>query len=248
LRNGANVNKVKFVAKERRVRCIGHIINLSLQAFLLASSKEALTAALDSVTDVTGEELLAEFSSVLTSRQRNLKAQAQAEAQAEAVSQTSQRQRSSCRRRSIDSQGSVNDDFCGIENIPTLRKLHQLCVWLRSSSIHAAEWDGKVGLRLGIGNQTRWSSWYSVIDRAIKKMAAIKVFMHDNEKHLYEFRLTSDDWDILQKAHTFLQPFASATLYAEGDKSSISQSLLIMDSLLVHYEQQKVSVNVLSLL
>ncbi|KAI0603983.1 hypothetical protein TUN205_11770, partial [Pyrenophora tritici-repentis] len=71
-------------------------------------------------------------------------------------------------------------------------------------------------------------------------MAAIKVFMHDNEKHLNEIRLTSDDWDILQKAHTFLQPFASATLYAEGDKSSISQSLLIMDSLLVHYEQQKI--------
>ncbi|RII22754.1 hypothetical protein CUC08_Gglean013408 [Alternaria sp. MG1] len=68
-------------------------------------------------------------------------------------------------------------------------------------------------------------------------MAAIKVFMHDNKKHLYEFRLTSDDWDILQKAHTFLQPFASATLYAEGDKSSISQSLLIMDSLLVHLLQ-----------
>lgn len=244
MRNSADVNKVKFLAKERRVRCIGHIINLSLQAFLLASSKEALTAALDSVTDVTGEELLAEFSSVLTSRQRNIKAQAQAKA----VSQTSQRQRSSCRRRSIDSQGSVDKDFCGIENIPTLRKLHQLCVWLRSSSIHAAEWDRKVGLRLGIDNQTRWSSWYSVIDRAIKKMAAIKVFMHDNEKHLYEFRLTSDDWDILQKAHTFLQPFASATLYAEGDKSSISQSLLIMDSLLVHYEQQKVSVNLLSLL
>lgn len=229
MRNGANVNKVIFAAEERRVRCIGHIISLSLQAFLLASSKEALTAALDSVTDVTGEELLAEFSSVLTSRQRNSKAQAQA--QAEAVSQTSQRQRPSCRRRSIDSQGSVDEDFCGIENIPALRKLHQLCVWLRNSSKHAAEWDGKVGLRLGIDNQTRWSSWYSVIDRAIKKMAAIKVFMHDNEKHLYEFRLTSDDWDILQKAHTFLQPFASATLYAEGDKSSIFQSLLMIDSL-----------------
>ncbi|KAA8617208.1 hypothetical protein PtrV1_10509 [Pyrenophora tritici-repentis] len=227
-------HNVKFTAKERRIRCIGHIINLSLQAFLLASSKEALTAALDAVTDVMGEELLAEFSSVLTSRQRNPRAQAQA------VPQTSQRQRLSRRRRSVDSHGSVDEDFCGIENISTLRKLHQLCVWLRNSSIHAAEWDRKVGLCLGIDNQTRWSSWYSVMDRAIKKMAAIKVFMHDNEKHLNEIRLTSDDWDILQKAHTFLQPFASATLYAEGDKSSISQSLLIMDSLLVHYEQQKI--------
>ncbi|KAI1525094.1 Tfo1 transposase, partial [Pyrenophora tritici-repentis] len=100
-------HNVKFTAKERRIRCIGHIINLSLQAFLLASSKEALTAALDAVTDVMGEELLAEFSSVLTSRQRNPRAQAQA------VPQTSQRQRLSRRRRSVDSHGSVDEDFCG---------------------------------------------------------------------------------------------------------------------------------------
>jgi hypothetical protein len=71
--------------------------------------------------------------------------------------------------------------------------------------------------------------------------------MNDNERSLGDIRLTSDDWDILNKAHSFLQPFASATLYAEGDKASISQSLLIMDSLLVHYEQQKVSLVMLFL-
>lgn len=50
---------VQFNAKQRRVRCIGHIINLSLQAFLLASSKEALLAALPATADASGEELLA---------------------------------------------------------------------------------------------------------------------------------------------------------------------------------------------
>jgi hypothetical protein len=211
-----------------------------LQAFLLASSKEALRAALESVADATGEDLLARFSSALTSWRKSTRAQRKA------ASETSQSQRSSCRARSVESQGSGDEDFSGIENIPTLRKLHQLCVWLRSSTIHTAAWDRQVGLRLGIDNQTRWSSWYAVIDRAIRKMVAIKVFMNDNERSLNNIRLTSDDWDILQKAHAFLQPFASATLYAEGDKASISQSLLIMDSLLVHYEQQKVSANPLS--
>jgi hypothetical protein len=212
-----------------------------LQAFLLASSKEALRAALESVADATGEDLLAHFSSALTSWQKSTRAQRKA------ASETSQSRRSSFQARSVESQGSGDEDFLGIENIPTLRKLHQLCVWLRSSTIHTAAWDCQVGLRLGIDNQTRWSSWYAVIDRAIRKMVAIKVFMNDNERSLNNIRLTSDDWDILQKAHAFLQPFASATLYAEGDKASISQSLLIMDSLLVHYEQQKVSANVLSL-
>ena len=214
---------------------------MSLQAFLLASSKEALRAALESVADATGEDLLAHFSSALTSWQRGTRAERKA------ASETSQSQKSSRRARSVESQGSGDEDFSGIENIPTLRKLHQLCVWLRSSNIHTAAWDRQVGLRLGIDNQTRWSSWYAVIDRTIRKMVAIKVFMNDNERSLNNIRLTSDDWDILQKAHAFLQPFASATLYAEGDKASISQSLLIMDSLLVHYEQQKVSANTLSL-
>jgi len=65
--------------------------------------------------------------------------------------------------------------------------------------------------------------------------------MADYEHFLGDIRLTASDWDLLTKSHAFLQPFASATLYAEGDKSSISQSLRIMDSLLHHYEKAKVS-------
>ena len=65
-------HNVKFNVKQRRIRCIGHIINLSLQAFLLASSREALLAALKSTAEVSGEELIAQFSEVLDSqRQRN---------------------------------------------------------------------------------------------------------------------------------------------------------------------------------
>ncbi|EGU73459.1 hypothetical protein FOXB_16032 [Fusarium oxysporum f. sp. conglutinans Fo5176] len=40
-----NLN-IDYDPKKRRIRCIGHIINLSLQAFLLGSSNEALVAAL----------------------------------------------------------------------------------------------------------------------------------------------------------------------------------------------------------
>ncbi|KAM3464192.1 hypothetical protein MY5147_009554 [Beauveria neobassiana] len=113
-------------------------------------------------------------------------------------------------------------------------------VWLRSSSLHADIWDDSVGLRLGIDNRTRWSSWFLVIDRAITKQAEIKAFMTDHEAVLGNNRLNAQDWDFLDKARTFLQPFASATLYAEGEKSSISQSLPLMDALLAHYERNKV--------
>src|SRR5260370_39816248 len=38
---------INFNPKQRRIRCIAHIINLSLQSFLLARSKAALRAALE---------------------------------------------------------------------------------------------------------------------------------------------------------------------------------------------------------
>ncbi|ENH66574.1 Putative AC9 transposase, partial [Fusarium oxysporum f. sp. cubense race 1] len=41
----------EYPHKRRRIRCIGHIINLALQAFLLARSKAALRAALEATAD-----------------------------------------------------------------------------------------------------------------------------------------------------------------------------------------------------
>jgi hypothetical protein len=100
-----------------------------------------------------------------------------------------------------------------------------------------------VGLRLGVDNRTRWSSWHQVIDRAIRKKDKIQSFMSDYEEAIGDNRLLGRGWELLGRAHTFLQPFASATLYAEGDDSSISQSLMLMDMLLLHYEEQQVLFN-----
>lgn len=229
-------HQVRFPARQRRVRCIGHIINLSLQAFLLASSKEALLAALAAAANVSGEDLLAQFSEVLDSQHRKLQA---GRTQSSECEESQLGQVHARRRGSKGSQGSVVDEFSGVQDMPTLRKLHELAVWLRSSSLHADIWDDDVGLRLGIDNRTRWSSWYMVIDRAIIKQSEIKAFMTDHEGALGNLRLTAQDWDLLCKVHAFLQPFTSATLYAEGDKSSISQSLPLMDALLAHYERNK---------
>ena len=135
----------------------------------------------------------------------------------------------------------MDDEFTGVDNIPALRKVHQLCVWLRSSTLHASAWEDAVGLQLGIDNKTRWSSWYQVIDRVLRKINDIKLFMLNHADDLGDICLDNDDWSILGKAHAFLQPFASATLYGEGDRASISSSLKLMDSLLVHYEKNKVS-------
>ena len=47
---------VDWDATRNRVRCLGHIINLSLQAFLFAKSKEALQAAIDATIEAADEK------------------------------------------------------------------------------------------------------------------------------------------------------------------------------------------------
>ncbi|KAF5253811.1 hypothetical protein FOXYS1_14492, partial [Fusarium oxysporum] len=56
---------INWDPKRHRIRCILHVINLSLQAFLFASSREALQAALDAASDITGDEHYEPFNFIL---------------------------------------------------------------------------------------------------------------------------------------------------------------------------------------
>ncbi|EXM15837.1 hypothetical protein FOTG_15832 [Fusarium oxysporum f. sp. vasinfectum 25433] len=67
----------------------------------------------------------------------------------------------------------------------------------------------------------------------------IKQFLLDYDKEINDNILNSSDWDYLERTHRFLHPFASATLWAEGKNSTLSQILTIMDGLLRHYEKNK---------
>jgi len=124
--------------------------------------------------------------------------------------------------------------------IPALRKLHRIGQWLRNSAIHSDAWDEQIKLRLGIDNNTRWNSWYRMIDNLIRRKQQVKQFLLDYDKALGDNILTSSDWDYLEKTHAFLQPFTSSTLWAQGATTTLSQNLMIMDMLLRHYEQKKV--------
>ncbi|KAF6515475.1 hypothetical protein HZS61_005381 [Fusarium oxysporum f. sp. conglutinans] len=59
------VQWIDFNPKRRRIRCIGHIINLSLQSFLLARSKEALTAALNATISDESVDMVDHFAATL---------------------------------------------------------------------------------------------------------------------------------------------------------------------------------------
>jgi hypothetical protein len=145
------------------------------------------------------------------------------------------------RAASTHQQASNNDErFAGWQGIPALAKLHALAVYIRSSALHNDQWYDAVGKQLGIDNITRWSSWHRVIATALKKKTQIIQFIAEHDNDLEGNTLTSRDWEMLERTLEFLQPFYEATLEAEGDMASISQSLELLDLLLGHCEKWKV--------
>lgn len=143
-------------------------------------------------------------------------------------------------KRAKKGKAKADESHAGWQGIEPLQKLHSLAVWLRSSAIHSDAWREEVGLSLGIDNATRWSSWHHVLKNAMEKRSQINEFLLNHDQELSDVTLTSSDWDLLKKTYQFLQPFASATLYGQGDCSSVATTLRLMDALLLHYEASKV--------
>ncbi|KAH7471214.1 hypothetical protein FOMA001_g13710 [Fusarium oxysporum f. sp. matthiolae] len=188
-----------FDPVRRRVRCVGHIINLSLQAFLLARSKEALRAALNAAGNDAGAQSIETFSTALNENTPS--------GPDTTVDHTSEEKQGRQQRPPTRKMTTQLLEFSGWEGINALQKLHHLAVRIGSSPIHSDNWREAVGRSLGIDNATRWSSWYKVISVALDKKAQIVQFMVDYDKDIGCAHLLSGaDWDILSKTHTFLQP------------------------------------------
>ncbi|KAI8401800.1 hypothetical protein FOFC_18669 [Fusarium oxysporum] len=217
--------QIDYDPTTHRIRCLDHILNLALQAFLLATSKEALKAALAAIEeteDTNPYELFSAYLDVPVVEDNPASIRAHKQVQ----------------RRG----GKVKAKHKGFEGwgaTTALQKLHNLAVWLRNSSIHHDRWIEAVGITLGIGNDTRWSSWYHLIKRTTRKEGEIKDFI-DKHPECDNFRLNGVEWDTLKRTGRFLSAFASGTLWVEGSEASLSQSLTLMDAIITFFEDEKV--------
>ncbi|EJP61141.1 putative transposase [Beauveria bassiana ARSEF 2860] len=94
------------------------------------------------------------------------------------------------------------------------------------------------GLRLRRDNDTRWNSWYKMVECALRPRVhqAITIFCAQ-ESALQDDALKASDWVVLAEAYKFLEPFYDATMANEGaTASSIADVLPTMDYLLHHIE------------
>ncbi|CEJ95284.1 hypothetical protein VHEMI10773 [[Torrubiella] hemipterigena] len=149
------------------------------------------------------------------------------------------KQQTDQQRRLSRNGNRILENFTGWQHIAPLRKVHNIAVWIRKSTLHSAAWDDEIKLRLDIDNATRWNSWYRLLDNLLRYQARVKQFLVDHDRELQDDILLASEWEFIERTHRFLQPFASATLLAGGAGSTLSQSLSIMDVLLRQYENTK---------
>ncbi|KJZ68669.1 hypothetical protein HIM_11941 [Hirsutella minnesotensis 3608] len=128
----------------------------------------------------------------------------------------------------------------GWRNIGPMGKLHNIAVFIRSSTVHNDAWEDIAEKALGIDNVTRWNSWFKLLDAAVRQEGALPMFLNQYHAELADDILTHSDWQVLRMTHEFLQPFYQATMEQQMEWVSIDQVLENMDILFMQFENAKV--------
>lgn len=124
--------------------------------------------------------------------------------------------------------------------IGAMGKLHNIVVFIHSSELLYNEFLDLAGRSIPLDNDTRWNSWFIMLNVALSKRSQLQQF---SESHYSQFQkdiLNYEDWIDLEQVRQFLQPFWKVTQETQGDLDSIEKTLFTMDILVRHLEKSKV--------
>jgi hypothetical protein len=225
---------------------VGHVINLSLHAFLLANSKEALQAVINAAETSTSENIEAalmsqvEKNSTLSANPPSVAAIAPAASANPSHTTAAPAKRSKKGKSAKDQDATNTPTDGGWSGIAPLRKPHNIAVLLRTSVILYQSWKSAIGVVLGIDNATRWNSWFNMLDVAIRRRPSIAVWLMEHVEDIGDNDLDQSDWELLQITHEFLQAFKQGTLLTERRLSDLSNAMTVLDALLIHCRKCRV--------
>jgi hypothetical protein len=115
-----------------------------------------------------------------------------------------------------------------------LGKLHNLIMAIRASTQRYNQFKALAGRMIPRDNDTRWNSWFFMLDISLKKRKEIISFVDEFFNEIELDYLYPNDWSILREYHSFLKPFQQITKLTEGDNSTLDEVLVGMDFLVKH--------------
>lgn len=125
----------------------------------------------------------------------------------------------------------------GWRQMGPLGKIHNIAVHIRADDYRYNLFRRRAGKILGLDNDTRWNSWFLLLDTALNKEEHIKWYQDKYYDALVDDYLTPQDWQTLGDTRNFLQPFWKIALLTEGYRSTLDRTLFTMDVLHKHYHQ-----------
>jgi hypothetical protein len=127
-----------------------------------------------------------------------------------------------------------------------LGQAHNIVVYIHGSAGRIEEFRTHVGRMIPMDNRTRWNSWYQMLIILLNLRPIVEKYCQDHEEELEDDILTPKDWKKLCTIKDFLAPFSRATLFTEGDSTSLDSTLFMMDILIKHLQEENVSPSPLS--
>jgi hypothetical protein len=124
--------------------------------------------------------------------------------------------------------------------IGVVGKIHNLVVLIRGSNDRSNRFLRLAGEMIPLDNDTRWNSWFMMLEVALDFKPAIKTFMDEYSEDLQLDYLTPADWKELKLTYEFLQPFWHVTKETEDDRATLDQTLYTMDFLVSHFKASEV--------
>ena len=122
-----------------------------------------------------------------------------------------------------------------------LEKLHNIVVHTHTSSARFQEMKKLADWAISHDNDTRWNSWYLMLEVDLEKKSAINIYIKWWLESLRKDFLISENWTSLHQTAVFLKSFYHATKKTEKNYATIDQVLWTMNILVKHYDRSQVS-------
>jgi hypothetical protein len=129
-----------------------------------------------------------------------------------------------------------NKEF-GWREMGPLEKIHNTAVHIRLDNYQYNLFKKCMGRVLGLDNDTRWNSWFLLLNVILEKQEHVKWYQDKYWDSLKDDFLIPENWQILHDTRDFLQPFWKITRLTEGHRTILDSTLFTMDVLHKHYQQ-----------
>lgn len=123
----------------------------------------------------------------------------------------------------FDDRGKNIRDIMG-----PMGKLHNIVIHIRKSANRTTWFKDRASKIIPLDNRTRWNSWFTMLTVALedKVKAGLQLYVEQYQNDIpKDDILSTSEWVHLRTIRDFLQSFHEATLFLQGDRTTLERVL-----------------------